>query len=120
MSNFRICGPKMAIFGTCLSIWGVIQLSFMAMAFYQNSVAFVEDLPESVYVNNPLFDCTNTTTPGHKCDFNETVSIMKTAYVQQAKNCGMAVALYIVTLLVSLHQLWMNSERGLLDFVRLN
>jgi len=49
MSSFRICGPKMAVFGTCLSAWGIIQLSFMALAFYSNSVAFVEDLPESAF-----------------------------------------------------------------------
>ena len=44
---------------------------------------------------------------------------MKEAYEQQAQNCGMAVALYVLTLIVSMHQLWMNSERGLLDNVRL-
>jgi hypothetical protein len=76
----------------------------MAIAFYQNSVAFVEDLPESAFEN-----CTES-----KCDYGETVDIMKTAYGQQAKNCGMAVALYIVTLVVCLHQLWMNSDRDTL------
>ena len=108
MSSFRICGPKMAVFGTCLSAWGIIQLSFMALAFYSNSVAFVEDLPESAFTN-----CTE----GSKyytgpCTFEQNVDIMKKAYAQQAQNCGLAVALYIVTLIVSVHQLWMNSERG--------
>ena len=107
MSGFRICGPKMAVFGTCLSIWGIIQLSIMALAFYQNSVAFVEDLPESVFAN-----CTNTK-EGNTCSYDETVIIMEKAYAQQAENCGIAVALYILTLIVSLHQLWMNSDTGL-------
>ena len=107
MSGFRICGPKMAVFGTCLSIWGIIQLSIMALCFYQNSVAFVEDLPESVFAN-----CTNIK-EGKKCSYDETVNIMEEAYAEQAKNCGIAVALYILTLIVSLHQLWMNSDRGL-------
>ena len=111
MSNFRICGPKMAVLGTCLSFWGIIQLSFMALAFYSNSVAFVEDLPENALNRN----CTNS----GGCSFSETVRNMKEAYEQQAQNCGMAVALYVLTLIVSMHQLWMNSERGLLDNVRL-
>ena len=111
MSNFRICGPKMAVLGTCLSFWGIIQLSFMALAFYSNSVAFVEDLPENALNRN----CINS----GGCSFSETVRNMKEAYEQQAQNCGMAVALYVLTLIVSMHQLWMNSERGLLDNVRL-
>ena len=108
MSSFRICGPKLSIFGTCLSVWGIIQLSLMALAFYSNSVAFVEDLPESAFdkckENNEKY-----TKP---CNFQDNVDIMKKAYGEQAQNCGMAVALYIVTLVVSLHQLWMNSEQG--------
>ena len=108
MSSFRICGPKLSIFSTCLSVWGIIQLSLMALAFYSNSVAFVEDLPESAFdkckENNEKY-----TKP---CNFQDNVDIMKKAYGEQAQNCGMAVALYIVTLVVSLHQLWMNSEQG--------
>lgn len=97
----------MAVVGTCLSVWGIIQLSFMALAFYSNSVAFVEDLPESAF---------NKCTEGKKdytgpCSYQDNVNIMKKAYGEQAQNCGMAVALYIVTLIVSVHQLWMNSER---------
>ena len=107
MSSVRICGPKMAIFGTCLSIWGIIQLSIMALAFYQKSVAFVEDLPGSAFAN-----CTNIK-EGNTCSYEQTVEIMEKAYAQQAENCGIAVALYILTLIVSLHQLWMNSDRGL-------
>jgi hypothetical protein len=92
----------MAVLGTCLSFWGIIQLSFMALAFYSNSVAFVEDLPENALNRN----CTKS-----DCSFSETVRNMKEAYEQQAQNCGMAVALYVLTLIVSMHQLWMNSER---------
>ena len=110
MSGFRICGLKLAIFGTVLSIWGIFQLSFMAIAFYKNSVAFVEDLPESVFKN-----CTE-----RKCTYTATVDVMKAAYGQQAENCGIAVALYIVTLVVCLHQLWMNSDRGWFYSVRLD
>ena len=109
MSGFRICGPKLSIFGTCLSVWGIIQLSFMALAFYSNSVAFVEDLPEKAFEN-----CTEGSPNYIKpCSFEDNVNIMKEAYAQQAHNCGLAVALYIVTLMVSLHQLWMNTERGM-------
>ena len=57
-------------------------------------------------------NCTNTK-EGNTCSYDETVIIMEKAYAQQAENCGIAVALYILTLIVSLHQLWMNSDRGL-------
>ena len=66
----------------------------MALAFYSRSVAFVEDV-----------------------HFNETVQSkaeymdnLEKAYDDQALNCGIAVALYVVTLLVSLHQYWLNSR----------
>ena len=105
MSSFRICGPKLSVFGICLSIWGIIQLSIMALAFYQNSVAMVEDLPESAFTN------ANCIKQNHKCTLNETVEIMTKAYGKQAQTCVMAVALYTVTLIISLHQYWTNSER---------
>ena len=96
MATFRICGPKLAAVGTILSVWGIVQLSFMAIAFYQNSVAFVEDLK--------IAQCNAT-----ECSFQGEVDKMERAYAQQAENCGMAVLLYFVTLAVSLHQMWMNN-----------
>ena len=77
----------------------------MALAFYQNSVAMVEDLPESAFTN------ANCTKQNYKCTYNEAMQIMTKAYGKQAQKCYIAVALYTVTLFVSLHQYWMNSER---------
>merc|ERR1711884_98407 len=94
MLDLRFCGPKLSLCCMVLSCWGIVQLSIMALAFYSRSVAFVEDV-----------------------HFNETVQSqeeykdnLEKAYDDQALNCGIAVALYVVTLLVSLHQYWLNSR----------
>ena len=102
MAMFRICGPKMAVFGIVLSVWGIIQLSVMALSFYYNSVAFAEDLP--------IKECEK------QCTFEDMKEKMEIAYGQQAENCGIAVLLYFVTLAISLHQLWMNSDQGRISF----
>merc|ERR1712029_184929 len=44
MISFRVCGPKISVCCALLSVWGIVQLSFMALAMYFNSVAFIEDL----------------------------------------------------------------------------
>jgi len=95
MVNFRICGPKLSLCGALLSVWGILQLSVMALAFYYNSVAFVEDLklPKEFY---------------HEAD-NLRDDITKTSG-KVAESCAVAVALYVVTLCFSLHQLWMNNH----------
>ena len=66
----------------------------MGLAFYSRSVAFIEDVK-----------------------FNETVKTKEEyednlvdAYDKQALNCLIAVSLYILTFLISLHQYWLNSR----------
>ena len=94
MLDLRFCGPKLSLCCTVLSLWGIIQLSIMALAFYSRSVAFVEDLKF------------NETAPNSQ----EYLDRLDDAYDFQAFNCGIAVALYFLTLLISLHQYWLNSR----------
>lgn len=92
MLDLRFCGPKLSCAGVVLSIWGIVQLSLMSLAFYSRSIALVEDL-----------------------NFNETdtenyLDKMEEAYDVQAMNCAIAAAIYVVTLLISWHQYWLNTR----------
>ena len=91
---FRFCGPKLSLFGLVMSIWGIIQLSLMSLALYSRNVAFIEDL-----------------------EFNQTVKEaaaykenMEEAYDIGGLNCMIAAILYIVTLVISGHQYWLNTR----------
>ena len=44
MDSFKICGPKLSTFGTLISIWGIIQLSLMALAFHVRAIAMIDDV----------------------------------------------------------------------------
>lgn len=93
MVSFRVCGPKLSVFGAVLSGWGIIQLALMGICFYKNSVAFIEDIP----LPNDTYSSSNK--------LREDIT---SGYGIVTENCFVAMALYIVTLLFSLHQLWMN------------
>ena len=93
MLDLRFCGPKLSLCGLVLSIWGIIQLSIMSLAFYSRSVAFIEDLK---------FNETE--------DATETKDNIEEAYDTTALNCAVAAAIYFVTFLVSWHQYWLNSR----------
>ena len=94
MLDLRFCGPKCSMCCMVLSFWGIIQLSIMALAFYSRSVAFIEDVK---------FNDTVT-------DWKEYQDNLETAYDHQATNCMIAVALYALTLAISVHQYWLNSR----------
>ena len=97
MIGFRVCGPKLSVCGALLSIWGIIQLSFMAVFMYYNSVAFIEDL--KLAEDEDKYETADALREG-----------IRHAYGEQAKNCGIAAALYILTFCVSLHQMWINNH----------
>ena len=92
MFDLRFCGPKLSFFGILLSIWGIVQLSLMALSFYSRSIALVEDL-----------NFNETDTENYKVN-------MDTAYDTQAFNCAIAAAIYVLTLVVSWHQYWLNNR----------
>ena len=97
--DIKICNSNVAVCGVIFSVWGIIQLSIMGIAFCNNSVAFVHDLPEVDY---------------HK--FNSTEEIkgeMNRQFKISAKNCGIAAAMYLLTFLFSVHQVWVNGDRGI-------
>ncbi len=92
----RICGPKVSLCGVLVSAWGIIQLLFMWLAFNSRSVAFVEDI------------AFNATLAGNSP--KSYAAEMEEGYEKAANNCKVAALLYLVTLIVSLHQRWLNSR----------
>ncbi|KAG7201593.1 hypothetical protein KM043_004337 [Ampulex compressa] len=94
----KICGPKYALCGLILSVWGIFQLVLMGAFFYVKSVALVEDLP----LEGKTFD-----TPE---DF---YSEANRGYTQNAYNCWIAACIYVFTLLLSGHQFYVNSRSSL-------
>ena len=94
----RLCGPKMSLFGLCLSIWGIIQLSLMSLALYSRNVTFIEDLD---WLNETMPDYLNVTAQLDNLEY---------AYDVGSFNCMIAAILYGVTLLISGHQYWLNTR----------
>ena len=100
MLDLRFCGPKLSIFGILVSIWGIIQLSLMALAFHSKSIAVVEDLN----FNETIVD------PKNPEDYKLYKNRMEDSFDIQALNCVVAAGIYVVTLLVSYHQYWLNNR----------
>ncbi|XP_076751011.1 ribonuclease kappa [Xylocopa sonorina] len=93
----KICGPKYALCGLILSVWGIIQLLLMGIFFYTKSVALVEDLPlEGTFERATIF-----------------YAAADRGYKQNAYNCWIAACIYVLTFLFSGHQFYINSRSSL-------
>ena len=97
MLSCRFCGPKLSIVGIVLGTWGLIQLSSMALSFYMNSVALVDNLGYSDKEWDKLIE-------GSQGNWTKVVDDMNTRYERQTLNCAIAAGLYALTFFVSLHQ----------------
>ncbi|XP_053991279.1 ribonuclease kappa-B [Hylaeus volcanicus] len=93
----KICGPKYALCGLILSVWGIFQLLLMGIFFYVKSVALVEDLPLG----------------GSFTDVKEFYAEADRGYTQNAYNCWIAACIYVLTFLFSGHQFYINSRSSL-------
>ncbi|EDW01432.1 ribonuclease kappa [Drosophila grimshawi] len=90
----KICGPKCSLCGLIISVWGIVQLVLMGLFFYIHSVALIEDLPlEEKYSS-----------------LEEFYTAANNAYTQNAYNCWIAACIYVLTLLLSAQQFYMNSR----------
>ena len=110
--TLRVCGPKMAICGCLLSAWGLLQLVIMGLAFQSHSIALVEDLDigqPSKFTQKDL-DVLQESVEG-KLNLTDGYFLkMDRAYAKSAYNCYVAALLYLLTLLISLHQHWLNGR----------
>ncbi|EFN85218.1 ribonuclease kappa [Harpegnathos saltator] len=94
----KICGPKYALCGLVLSVWGIFQLLLMGVFFYIRSVALVEDLP----LGNKNFT-----------SLEHFYKVADRGYMQNAYNCWIAACIYVLTFLFSGHQFYLNSRSSL-------
>ncbi|XP_013187579.1 ribonuclease kappa-B [Amyelois transitella] len=94
----KVCGPKLSLCGLVISVWGIIQLTLMGVFYYIRAVALLEDLPieEATEHSNRTID--------------QFIAQVESGYTQNAYNCWIAALLYVVTLVVSGHQFWMNNR----------
>ncbi|KAL6264638.1 ribonuclease kappa-B [Pogonomyrmex barbatus] len=93
----KICGPKYALCGLVLSVWGIFQLLFMGIFFYIRSVALVEDIPLE----------------GNFTTVEQFYDVVDRGYTQNAYNCWIAACIYVLTFLFSGHQFYLNSRSSL-------
>ncbi|PSN57536.1 Ribonuclease kappa-B [Blattella germanica] len=96
----RICGPKLALCGLIISVWGIFQLVLMGIFYYVRSIALAEDLP-------------GIEEEGGFKTVEEFYQVADRGYVQNAYNCWIAACLYIFTLVFSGHQFYVNSRSSL-------
>jgi len=95
MVGFKICGPKLSTCGLLLSIWGILQGGIMSLAFYFRSVAMIEDIPLA-----------NETYP----DIETYKQVIDEGYGNLALSCLVTTLCYVLTLVVSAHQVWVNNR----------
>ena len=101
MPSCRFCGPKLSILGIVLGAWGAIQLSSMALSFYMNSVALVDDLGYNEKDWEEIKE-------DSQWDLTKVVDDINSRYGRQALNCAIAAGLYALTFFMSLHQFVAN------------
>ena len=93
------CGPKLSLFCTLISIWGVIMLPILGLLLNFHSTAFAEDFAE-------------IETEKEFKSADELWDAVKTKYETAALNCWIAAGCYGVTLLISVHQCYYNFKRS--------
>lgn len=93
--NRRYCGPKLSLCGLLVGIWGIIQLSLMGAAFYFKSVA--------------LFETVDAVLEEHYETPKQFYEAADKYYTIFAYNCWIATLVFVLTLIVSGHQFYLNN-----------
>ncbi|XP_063401633.1 ribonuclease kappa-like [Mytilus trossulus] len=95
MVSCPICGPKLSICCTVLSIWGVVMLALLGVFFRIHSPALFEDIPmtEKEWEHN-----------------NHTQSFLHEKYEQAGLNCFIAAGIYVLFFFFSCFQQRMNAR----------
>lgn len=96
VTEMKVCGPTLSLCGLILSAWGVVQLVLMGVFYYIKSVALFEDIG--------LEEELEKMTP------DEFYIKADALYTQSAYNCWIAACIYVLLLIFSAHQFYMNSQ----------
>jgi len=130
--SLRVCGPKLSTFLVLVSVWGLLQLTLMGLALHRRDVQYIEDIDLEQEYNIICFKklkceeqphpkcphhekeaciefCKNLCREGKK-EPQDLFTAMERAFDKGANNCFVAALLYLVTLVVSGHQMWLNSR----------
>ncbi|CAF0919997.1 unnamed protein product [Adineta steineri] len=95
--KWPICGPKLSLCCSIISVWGIIQFILMGIFFFVEAAPLLDDFE---------FDAKNAT------DINVFESGLKAAFHQRAYNCWIAAFLYVALLVFSGMQFMTNLKKS--------
>ncbi|XP_052678833.1 ribonuclease kappa-like [Crassostrea angulata] len=95
MVKCPICGPKLSICCSILSIWGIVMLGLLGVFYKIHSVALFEDIPLSAE---------------EWAKGNYSMTEIHEKFDQTAYNCFIAAGIYILFFFFSCCQQRMNSK----------
>jgi len=97
-----ICGPKLSLCCSIISIWGIIQLLLMGIFFYIDAIPLLDDIPLDGKDKN-----------GTSLEYKVLYDAIFSRYSQNAYNCWIAAFLYVGMLVFSGSQFFCNTREKL-------
>ena len=94
MIKWPICGPKLSLCCTIISVWGIVQFILMGIFFFVEAAPLLDDFDFDSDTNNDIFRAT-----------------LKNAYSQRAYNCWIAAFFYVGLLVFAGSQFLTNQKR---------
>lgn len=91
--KWPICGPKLSLCCSVISVWGIIQFILLGIFFFVESAPLLDDF-EFKHDDEALFE-----------------KNLKDAYHQRAYNCWIAAFLYVALLIFAGSQFLTNIKR---------
>jgi len=96
MMKWPICGPKLSLCCTIISVWGIVQFILMGIFFFVEAAPLLDDFQfDSNTANEEMFK------------YN-----LENAYSQRAYNCWIAAFLYVGLLVFAGSQFMTNQKQS--------
>ena len=95
MVKWPICGPKLSLCCSIISVWGIVQFLFLGIFFFIEAAPLLND-----------FDINNEIKDTKSFEIN-----LKHAYQQRAYNCWIAAFLYVGLLVFAGSQFMTNQKQ---------
>ena len=93
--QWPICGPKLSLCCSIISVWGIVQFLLMGVFFYMEAAPLLDDFE---------FDHNTTNAKVFKDNLSN-------AYNQRAHNCWIAAFLYVGLLVIAGSQFMTNQKQ---------
>lgn len=95
MVKWPLCGPKLSLCCSIISIWGIIQFMIMGILFYTQAAPLIESFEmEHEYIDKEKF-----------------AENLRNGYAQRAYNCWIAAFLYVGVLVLAGSQFMSNQKQ---------